>query len=115
MAAARFEGTDTYVATGDLMLAVNAAITLERFEGLHGEIPEEWLERQAELHLSEEEKARIEAMGGFEKLMEELRKRLEEQEKRHQGGNKWIGTAGPSATTRRACASGSPARATAAP
>ena len=68
----------------------------ERFEGLHGEIPEEWLERQAELHLSEEEKARIEAMGGFEKLMEELRKRLEEQEKRHQGGNKWIGTAGRS-------------------
>ena len=68
----------------------------ERFEGLHGEIPEEWLQRQAELHLSEEEKARIEAMGGFEKLMEALRKRLEEQEKRHQGGNKWIGTAGRS-------------------
>ena len=68
----------------------------ERFEGLHGEIPEEWLERQAELYLSEEEKARIEAMGGFEKLMEELKARLEEQEKRHQGGNKWIGTAGRS-------------------
>ena len=68
----------------------------ERFEGLHGEIPEEWLKRQAELRLSAEEKARIEAMGGFEKLMEELRKRLEEQEKRHQGGNKWIGTAGRS-------------------
>ena len=68
----------------------------ERFESLYGEVPEEWLRRQAELHLSEEEKARIEALGGFEKLMEELEKRLEEQEKRHQGGNEWIGTAGRS-------------------
>ena len=46
--------------------------------------------------LSEEEKARIEALGGFEKLMEEFRKRMEEQKKRHQGGNKWIGTGGTS-------------------
>ena len=60
------------------------------------EIPEEWLQKLAELTLTEEEKAEIEAMGGFEKLMEGLRKRLEEQQKRHQGGNKWIGTAGRS-------------------
>ena len=59
-------------------------------------IPEDWLRKMAELHLTEEEKAEIEAMGGWEKLMEELKKRLEEQKGRHQGGNKWIGTAGKS-------------------
>jgi len=59
-------------------------------------LPEEWLRKMAELHLSEEEKAQIEAMGGWDKLMEELKKRLEEQKGRHQGGNKWIGTAGKS-------------------
>jgi len=60
------------------------------------EIPEEWLKALAEKVLTEEEKAQIEAMGGWEKLMEELQKRLEEQEGRHEGGNKWIGTAGTS-------------------
>ena len=60
------------------------------------EIPEEWLRKLTELHLSEEEKAKIEALGGWEKIMEELKKRLEEQEKRHQGGSKWIGTGGTS-------------------
>ena len=60
------------------------------------EIPEEWLRKMAELNLTDEEKAEIEAMGGWEKLMEELKKRLEEQKGRHQGGNKWIGTAGKS-------------------
>jgi uncharacterized protein with von Willebrand factor type A (vWA) domain len=60
------------------------------------QIPEHWLQKQFEASLSEEEKARIEAMGGFEKLMEEFRKRMEEQKKRHQGGNKWIGTGGTS-------------------
>ena len=60
------------------------------------EIPEEWLRRLAEKVLTEEEKQQIEAMGGWEKLMETLRKRLEEQQKRHQGGSKWIGTAGTS-------------------
>jgi uncharacterized protein with von Willebrand factor type A (vWA) domain len=59
-------------------------------------IPEEWLRKMAELHLSEEEKKQILAMGGWEKLMEELKKRLQEQKGRHQGGNKWIGTAGKS-------------------
>ncbi len=60
------------------------------------DIPDEWLRKLAEKHLTEEEKAQIEALGGFEKLMETLRERLSEQEKRHQGGNKWIGTAGTS-------------------
>lgn len=60
------------------------------------DVPHDWLEKLAEKHLSPEEKAEIEALGGFEKLMETLKKRLEEQEKRHQGGNKWIGTAGTS-------------------
>jgi len=59
-------------------------------------IPEDWLRRQLELSLSEEEKAQIEALGGWEKLMETLRKRLEEQKERHQGGSKWIGTGGTS-------------------
>ena len=60
------------------------------------QIPEEWLRRQAELLLSDEEKAMIHALGGWDKLMETLRRRLEEQRGRHQGGSKWIGTAGTS-------------------
>jgi len=61
-----------------------------------GDIPEEWLAMQAERLFSEEDKAAIEAMGGWEKLMEALRKRLEEQKERHRGGNRWIGTGGTS-------------------
>ncbi len=60
------------------------------------EIPADWLRRLGELHLSDEEKAAIEALGGWEKLMETLRRRLAEQQGRHQGGSKWIGTAGTS-------------------
>ncbi len=60
------------------------------------DIPAEWLAKMAEKHLSDEEKAEIEALGGFEKLMETLRERLKDQQGRHQGGNKWIGTAGTS-------------------
>ncbi|WP_170478015.1 vWA domain-containing protein [Ruegeria arenilitoris] len=60
------------------------------------DIPAEWLAKMAEKHLSDEEKAEIEALGGFEKLMETLRERLKDQQDRHQGGNKWIGTAGTS-------------------
>ena len=59
------------------------------------EIPEEWLKKLAEKYLTEEEKKQIEAMG-WDKLMETLKKRLEEQKGRHQGGSKWIGTAGTS-------------------
>ncbi|MEP3231676.1 MAG: VWA domain-containing protein [Hyphomicrobiales bacterium] len=59
-------------------------------------IPEEWLRKMAEKHLSKEEMAEIESLGGFDKLMETLKERLKEQQGRHQGGNKWIGTAGTS-------------------
>jgi uncharacterized protein with von Willebrand factor type A (vWA) domain len=60
------------------------------------EIPEDWLRRQFERLMSDEEKAMVESMGGWDKLMETLRKRLEEQEGRHEGGSKWIGTGGTS-------------------
>lgn len=60
------------------------------------ELPADWLARLAEKFLSEEDKKLIESLGGFEKLMETLRQRLEEQKGRHQGGSKWIGTAGTS-------------------
>ena len=73
------------------------------FKGVHAipdalikDIPVEWLEKLAERWLTDEEKARIEALGGWEKLMAALRERLEEQQARHQGGSKWIGTAGTS-------------------
>ncbi len=69
---------------------------IESVAGVEFDVPLEWLLKQAELKLSPEEKAMIEAMGGWEKLMEALKKRLEEQKGRHQGGNKWIGTAGTS-------------------
>ena len=60
------------------------------------QIPDEWLRKQFESMLSEEERKKIEALGGLDKLMEEFKKRMEEQKKRHQGGNKWIGTGGTS-------------------
>jgi len=69
---------------------------IESVAGVELDVPLEWLLKQAELNLSPEEKAMIEALGGWEKLMETLKKRLEEQKGRHQGGNKWIGTAGTS-------------------
>ena len=69
---------------------------VEMLTGSEADIPLEWLLKQAELQLSPEEKALIEALGGWDKLMETLRKRLEEQKGRHQGGSKWIGTAGTS-------------------
>jgi len=69
---------------------------IESIAGVEFDVPLEWLLKQAELNLSPEEKAMIEALGGWEKLMETLKKRLDEQKGRHQGGNKWIGTAGTS-------------------
>ena len=59
-------------------------------------IPEQWLFKMSEKYLTQKEKDEIKGLGGFEKLMETLRKRLEEQRKRHQGGNKWVGTGGTS-------------------
>lgn len=60
------------------------------------QLPDDWLRKIAEKHLSPEEMAEIQALGGFDKLMETLKERLKEQEGRHQGGSKWIGTAGTS-------------------
>ncbi|GGL74616.1 vWA domain-containing protein [Wenxinia marina] len=78
----------------------------QAFRGLEGltvddilnalDLPEDWLRKLAEKHLTEEEKAEVEALGRFDKLMETLRERLAEQKGRHQGGSKWIGTAGTS-------------------
>lgn len=79
--AATFSGLED-IQLGDVLQAVD--------------IPGDWLEKLAEKHLSDAEKAEIEALGGFDKLMETLKERLKEQEGRHQGGNKWIGTAGTS-------------------
>ena len=64
--------------------------------GAEAMIPEEWLKKLVEKNLSEEEKKLIESLGGWDKLMETLKQRLEEQKERHQGGSKWIGTAGTS-------------------
>jgi uncharacterized protein with von Willebrand factor type A (vWA) domain len=65
-------------------------------EDLTTNLPEDWLRLLNEKFLSDEEKAAIEAMGGFDKLMETLKQRLEEQQGRHEGGNRWIGTGGTS-------------------
>ncbi len=65
-------------------------------DGDVAQIPEDWLRALTEKFLTDEEKAQIEALGGWEKIMEELQKRLEEQKERHEGGNKWIGTGGTS-------------------
>lgn len=103
--AATFSGLED-IQLGDVLNAVD--------------IPGDWLEKLAEKHLSEEEKAEIDALGGFDKLMETLKERLKDQEGRHQGGNKWIGTAGtsPSGLTDiilRACGSARKKAATSAP
>ncbi|CAB1368848.1 vWA domain-containing protein [Denitratisoma oestradiolicum] len=68
---------------------------VESIPGLETELPEDWLTAMAKKMLSPEEKAKLEKLG-WDKLMEELKKRLEEQKGRHQGGNKWIGTGGTS-------------------
>ncbi len=65
-------------------------------EAVTAEIPEEWLRAVSALYLTDEEKAKISELGGWEKIMETLRQRLLEQKERHQGGNKWIGTGGTS-------------------
>ena len=111
------DGMVLYDVEGFYFLARSALVKDERFidrydrvfshyfrsvEAVSGEgtdpraLPEEWLRRLAEKHLTDEEKKLIESLGGFEKLMETLKERLEEQQKRHQGGSKWIGTAGTS-------------------
>ena len=111
------DGMVLYDVEGFYFLARSALVKDERFidrydrvfshyfrsvEAVSGEgtdpraLPEEWLRRLAEKHLTDEEKKLVESLGGFEKLMDTLKERLEEQQKRHQGGSKWIGTAGTS-------------------
>src|SRR6186713_3704358 len=85
----RFDQVFSHVFKGVEALAGESAVDIAN-------IPEEWLRRLAEKHLTEEEKKLVEALGGFEKLMQTLRQRLEEQKGRHQGGSKWIGTGGTS-------------------
>ncbi|MEM7073579.1 MAG: VWA domain-containing protein [Pseudomonadota bacterium] len=78
----------------------------QSFEGLEAisaddilnaiDLPRDWLEKMAEKHLTDAEKAEIDSLGGFDKLMETLKQRLAEQKGRHQGGSKWVGTAGTS-------------------
>ena len=78
------------VAFGTYFKGVDAVLDIRT------DIPEEWLRRQIELGLSDEDKRAIEALGGLDKLLEAFRQRLAEQRERHQGGNRWIGTAGTS-------------------
>jgi len=68
----------------------------DSLQDLMKDVPDDWLRRQAELMLSDEERAKIEALGDFDDLMKALRERLEEQNERHEGGSKWVGTAGTS-------------------
>jgi uncharacterized protein with von Willebrand factor type A (vWA) domain len=68
----------------------------QAFAGLEAEIPAEWLRLAMQRVLTDEEKAQIESLGGWDKLMETLQERLREQKGRHEGGNKWIGTGGTS-------------------
>jgi len=111
-------GLVTYDVDGFYYLARTALVKDERhldrfdlafaecFEGVEGmtfqdvvkavDLPMDWLQKLAETQLSAAEKAEIAALGGFEKLMQTLKQRLEEQESRHQGGSKWVGTAGTS-------------------
>jgi len=111
-------GLVTYDVEGFYYLARAAMVKDERnidkfdvafaktFEGLESitfeqvleavELPADWLKKMGEKHLTPEEMAQIEALGGFEKLMETLKERLREQQGRHQGGSKWIGTNGTS-------------------
>jgi uncharacterized protein with von Willebrand factor type A (vWA) domain len=66
------------------------------FERIVAELPADWLKAVTERLLTEDEKKKIESLGGWDKLLETLRQRLKEQQGRHEGGNKWIGTAGTS-------------------
>lgn len=85
----RFDQVFAHVFRG----ALDETLTLEL---LTADLPKEWLKKLAERYLSAEEKALVESLGGFEKLIETLKERLEKQKARHQGGSKMIGTAGTS-------------------
>jgi uncharacterized protein with von Willebrand factor type A (vWA) domain len=80
----------------DMVFAAHFKGAQEVFALLQRELPEDWLVKMAQRDLTDAEKAEVEALGGWEALMETLKKRLEEQQERHEGGNKWVGTAGTS-------------------
>jgi uncharacterized protein with von Willebrand factor type A (vWA) domain len=80
----------------DRVFAETFAGAEKLFEKIVAELPAEWLEKRMERNLSEEEKQLVQSLGGWEKLLQTLRERLKEQKSRHEGGNKWIGTAGTS-------------------
>src|SRR5258708_8887188 len=80
----------------DKAFAAHFKGAIDLFALLQRELPEDWLAKMAVREFTDAEKAEIEALGGWAKLMETLKKRLEEQKERHQGCNKWIGTAGTS-------------------
>lgn len=69
---------------------------VERIDVFDHVLPEDWLRKEFEKHLSDEEKAQLKKLGGLDELMKALKERLAEQQKRHAGGNKWIGTGGTS-------------------
>jgi len=69
---------------------------IKKGEEMLGKIPEDWIKDALQKNLSNEDKEKIKSLGGWDKLLETLKERLEEQKKRHQGGNKWIGTGGTS-------------------
>jgi uncharacterized protein with von Willebrand factor type A (vWA) domain len=69
---------------------------VESIDLIGDDIPEEWLRKQFEKNLTDEEKAQIEALGGLDEVMKAFEERLKEQKERHQGGNKWVGTGGTS-------------------
>lgn len=85
----RFDQVFAHVFNGVATLTVEALVA-------RLDLPTEWLRKMAEKHLTPSEMAEIEALGGFDKLMETLAERLRTQQDRHQGGSKWIGTAGTS-------------------
>ena len=76
---------------GSFLKRLNVKAIIDKME-----LPNEWLEKLAEKLLTKDQMNEIKSLGSFEKLMETLKKRLEEQKGRHQGGNKWVGTAGTS-------------------
>jgi uncharacterized protein with von Willebrand factor type A (vWA) domain len=78
----------------DRVFAEHFAGAEKLFEKLAAELPPEWLKQLTERLFTEEEKQRVEALGGWQKLLETLQQRLREQKGRHEGGNRWIGTAG---------------------
>jgi uncharacterized protein with von Willebrand factor type A (vWA) domain len=80
----------------DRVFAEHFAGAEKIFERIAADLPDEWLKQLTERLLTEDEKARIEALGGWNKLLETLRERLAEQTERHEGGSKWIGTGGTS-------------------